>query len=223
VEISEKLVQLQLNTIHQCQERHHLCQLFVLKPLIKTKVRLYEKCSPILALQLWYSMFLQFCWKFLSNQRSNMCKAVLNHLVTPRTALERAAPTRARPPRGVPAASASGPSPHQPRLPKLHASQAFLGARAPRCVLSAHPPSPGPCRAVRRSRPHVSAASGPPSPFLFASTRREAAFKNHLAPLFARNYTPVFFPSSASAIGAATAKLAPPLTLSAVRPPLDPL
>jgi hypothetical protein len=36
--------------------------------------RPFEKCSPILALQLWYSMFLKFCLKILSKMQSNACK-----------------------------------------------------------------------------------------------------------------------------------------------------
>jgi hypothetical protein len=43
--------------------------------LIKT-VGLYKKCSPILALQLWYSPFLKFSSKFSSYGRSNQCKWV---------------------------------------------------------------------------------------------------------------------------------------------------
>jgi hypothetical protein len=42
VENGEKLGQLRLGNIHLSRERHHLCQQFVLKPLIKTWVSLYK-------------------------------------------------------------------------------------------------------------------------------------------------------------------------------------
>jgi hypothetical protein len=74
VEKGEKRAQLPLNTIHQSHERQHLCQQFMLQSLLKTYVGLYGKCSPIAALQLWYSKFLEFCLRILSKRQSNMGK-----------------------------------------------------------------------------------------------------------------------------------------------------